>query len=42
MKPKDLVLAEAMINERKEFILTKWNEIHGSTQSKKGGENENN
>jgi len=29
MKPKDLVLAEALIIERKEEIIKKWNEIHG-------------
>jgi hypothetical protein len=29
MKPKDLVLAEALINERKEEIISKWYEIHG-------------
>lgn len=28
MKPKDLVLAEAMINERRDFIASKWDEIH--------------
>jgi len=30
MKPKDLVLAEAMIVEKKEIIIAKWNEIHGA------------
>lgn len=29
IKPKDLVLAEALINERKEEIIKKWNEVHG-------------
>jgi len=29
MKPKDLVLAEALITEKKEEIIAKWNEIHG-------------
>ncbi len=29
MKPKDLVLAEALITERKEEIIKKWKEIHG-------------
>jgi len=29
MKPSDLVLAEAMIIEKKEIIIAKWNEIHG-------------
>ena len=29
MKPKDLVLAEALINERREEIIAKWHEIHG-------------
>ena len=28
MKPKDLVLAEALIIERKEEIIKKWKEIH--------------
>lgn len=30
MKPKDLVLAEALVEERKEEIIEKWNEFHGS------------
>ena len=29
MKPKDLVLAEALIAEREEEIIAKWQEIHG-------------
>lgn len=29
MTPKDLVLAEALIVERKEEIIKEWNEIHG-------------
>ena len=29
MKPKDLMLAEALIQERKLEIIKKWNEIHG-------------
>ena len=29
MKTKDLMLAEALIQERKLEIITKWNEIHG-------------
>jgi len=29
MKPKDLVLAEALVEERKEEIIAKWKEIHG-------------
>ncbi len=29
IKPKDLVLAEALLEERKEEIIKKWNEIHG-------------
>ncbi len=29
IKPKDLVLAEALIEERKEEIIKRWNEIHG-------------
>jgi hypothetical protein len=29
IKPKDLVLAEALINERKEEIITQWKKIHG-------------
>lgn len=29
IKPKDLVLAEALIAERKEEIIKKWKEIHG-------------
>ncbi len=29
IKPKDLVLAEALIQERKEEIIKKWKEIHG-------------
>ena len=29
MKPKDLVLAEALINERRDEIILKWHEIHG-------------
>lgn len=28
MKPKDLVLAEALIIERKNEIIKRWNEIH--------------
>ena len=28
IKPKDLVLAEALIEERKEEIIEKWKEIH--------------
>ena len=30
IKPKDLVLAEALINERREEIIKKWNEMHGA------------
>lgn len=30
MKPKDLVLAEALINEKKDEIVAKWKEIHGN------------
>jgi len=30
MKPKDLVLAEALVEERKEEIISKWNEFHGN------------
>ncbi len=29
MKPRDLVLAEALVQERKEEIINKWNEFHG-------------
>jgi len=29
MRPKDLVLAEALITEKKEEIIEKWKEIHG-------------
>ena len=29
MKPKDLVLAEALITEKKDEIIAKWQEIHG-------------
>jgi len=29
IKPKDLVLAEALIEERKEEIIKKWNEVFG-------------
>lgn len=29
IKPKDLVLAEALIEERKEEIIKKWTDIHG-------------
>ena len=29
MKIKDLSLAEALIEEKKEEIITKWQEIHG-------------
>lgn len=29
MKPKDLVLAEALIHEKKEEIIKRWKEIHG-------------
>jgi uncharacterized protein DUF4160 len=29
MKTKDLMLAEALIQERKEEIIKKWKEIHG-------------
>lgn len=29
MKPKDLVLAEALVIERKEEIIAKWKKIHG-------------
>ena len=29
MKVKDLSLAEALIEEKKEEIITKWKEIHG-------------
>ena len=29
MKPKDLVLAEALVTERKEEIITEWKKIHG-------------
>jgi hypothetical protein len=29
IRPKDLVLAEALIEERKEEIIKKWKEIHG-------------
>lgn len=34
IKPKDLVLAEALIEERKEEILKKWNEIFGTSFNK--------
>jgi hypothetical protein len=30
MKPKDLVLAEALVEERREEIIKKWNEFHGN------------
>ena len=30
MKPKDLVLAEALVVERKDEIIAKWKEIHGN------------
>lgn len=29
MKPKDLMLAEALIQERKDEIIKKWKKIHG-------------
>jgi hypothetical protein len=29
MKPKDLMLAEALIQERKDEIIKKWEKIHG-------------
>lgn len=29
VKPKDLILAEALIQERKDEIIAKWREIHG-------------
>ncbi len=29
IKPKDLVLAEALVEERKREIIKKWKEIHG-------------
>lgn len=29
MKPKDLVLAEALVEERAELIIRKWHEFHG-------------
>jgi hypothetical protein len=29
IKPRDLVLAEALIQERKDEIVKKWKEIHG-------------
>ncbi|MDQ2720301.1 MAG: DUF4160 domain-containing protein [Bacteroidota bacterium] len=29
IRPKDLVLAEALIHERKDDIIKKWKEIHG-------------
>ena len=32
MKPKDLVLAEAMIQERKDFIIAKWAEVHATNK----------
>ncbi len=35
MKPKDLVLAEALVEERKEEIIKKWNEFHGGKEQKK-------
>lgn len=28
MKPKDLLLAEALVEEKKQEIIAKWNEIH--------------
>ena len=31
MKPKDLVLAEAMVEERKADIIKKWKEVHGES-----------
>ena len=30
MKPKDLVLAEALVEEKKEEIIKKWEEFHRS------------
>lgn len=30
MKTKDLVLAEALVNEKSELIVTKWHEFHGN------------
>ena len=30
MKPKDLVLAEAMVVEKKGEIIAKWKEMHGA------------
>jgi hypothetical protein len=30
MKPKDLVLAEALVSERRDEIVAKWKEIHGN------------
>jgi hypothetical protein len=30
IKPKDLLLAEALIEERKEEIIKKWDEIHSN------------
>lgn len=29
IKPRDLILAEALIEERKEEIISKWKKIHG-------------
>lgn len=29
MKPKDIVLAEALVEERKEEIIKKWKDFHG-------------
>lgn len=29
IKPRDLILAEALIEERKEEIISKWKRIHG-------------
>ena len=29
MKPRDLVLAEALVTERKEEIIAEWKKIHG-------------
>nr|WP_284711416.1 hypothetical protein [Dyadobacter sp. MSC1_007] len=31
IKPKDLVLAEALVNENSEHIVTKWQEFHGNS-----------
>ena len=30
IKPKDLVLAEALVEEHKELIATKWQQFHGA------------